>query len=74
MLIRVEDTKVVITVATADDGWTFQFSHETGHKAWATLLASSLRRHRDNEQASDWRKHYDQGWRDAKAKRKKATA
>jgi hypothetical protein len=70
--IRVEDTKVVVTL-TATTGWTFTFSHDAGHKAWAELLAESLRKTRDDAEAKIWQNAYNQGWADAKAKRPKMT-
>lgn len=73
MVIRVEDGKVVLVLG-ASTGWTFNFSHETGHKAWAELLAADLRRQRDNAAVEAWKVAYERGWGDAKAKRRKATA
>lgn len=68
--IKVEDEKVVLTL-TATTGWTFDFSHNAGHKAWAELLAESLRRQRSEYDATEAKRLYEMGWADAKAKRTK---
>lgn len=71
--VKVDGSRVSVTLE-ATTGWTFQFNHETGHESWAQLLAESLRKKRDTAESEEWKRNYNQGWADAKAKRAKATA
>jgi hypothetical protein len=70
MVVRENAEKVEVVLKT-NEGWDFTFSHDTGHNAWAVLLAASLRRRMYSDAAEEWQKAYDQGWADAKAKRAK---
>lgn len=71
--ITAEDSRVVVKLESAS-GWFFDFSHETGHKAWAVLLRDSLRQKRDALETAGYKDAYNRGWADAKAKRRKAVA